>query len=806
MTGFRQDLRHALRSLLRAPGFSLVAVLTLTLGLGLGTAAFSLIDGVLLRPLPYPAADRLLLLKATVPPEGRDTVEITYADAHDIASGTDVFDGLAALIPYAGTTTITDPPSRIEGFEVSPTLFTTLGVEPALGRAFTARDGEAGSPPVVMISHGLWQRLGSPRDIVGRPLPINEVPRTIVGVAPPGFRIELLPGAADIFVPLTPNHPFAANRGMRAFRVIARLRGGLSTEQATAAVATVGSRLARAFPDTNRGRTFSAHHLQDEMVSDVRVQLWLIAGLVALVLLVAAINLAGLLLTRTVGRIREVAVRLALGAGQWRIARESIAEGLVMTSVGAASGAFLAGAALDLIRATPGIAVPRLAEIAIDYRALGALAIASLVIACGVGLVPLLLVQHLRGTGSLRTGHQTPARAAVSLRSTLIVGQSSFAFVLLAAAALLATSLHAVLRQPLGFETTDVITMRITVPESRYPQRDDTVRFYTDLLDDLRADPSVRSAGVVSTLPLAGNTGSTLSIQGRDDVPLAMRPTVGWHWTSPGYFSSIGMPILQGRDFAAADVTRAPHVTVINETLARLYFPGESPIGRRVYFGGFGPGGPPEWHEVIGVVGDVRHRRLDAEPDARAYDLFGQHWGRTVSLAVRTTESPMQTANLVRELLASRDPRLAVFAIRTTADLVSAAVAMRRLLFWLVLVFAIVGLALAVIGLYGTVSYMVVERTREVGVRLALGATGAQIQRMVMAGGLRLVATGLGLGLVVTFALRKAIETQLFGVTAMNIPALAIAATALIVAAALACLAPAWRAMGINPVDALRSE
>ncbi len=315
MTGFIKDLRHAARSLAHARGYSLVAVLTLGLGLGLGAAAFSLIDGVLLRPLSYSAADRLVLLKATVPPEGRDTVEITYPDAQDLAAS-GVFDGLAALIPYAGTTTLTDPPSRIEGFEVAPALFSTLGLTAPLGRVFSRRDVEAGSAPVAMIGYGLWQRLGSPPDVIGRILPINEVPRTIVGVAPRGFRIELLALPADVFVPLTRSHPFAANRGIRTFRVIGRLRDGVSIEQATSAVAIVGARLAQEYPDTNRGRTFFVQPLQGEIVGAVRSQLWLIAGVVGVVLIVAAVNLAGLLLTRTVGRLRDVALRLALGAGR----------------------------------------------------------------------------------------------------------------------------------------------------------------------------------------------------------------------------------------------------------------------------------------------------------------------------------------------------------------------------------------------------------------------------------------------------------------------------------------------------------
>lgn len=805
MYGFLLDVRRAARRLLHSPSYASIATLTLALGLGLGAATFSLVDGILLQPLPYASASRLVLLKATVPPENRETAEITYPDALDLMAS-DAFASAAALITFAGTTTATDPPSRVEGFEVSPSLFETLGMAPALGRTFTAQDGNAGSPPVAMIGFGLWQRLGSPADIVGRVLTINEVPRTVVGVVPADFRVDLMDYPADVFLPLTAEHPFAANRGIRAFRVIARLADNVSVEHATAAAATIGARLEQEYPLTNRGRNFALRSLQDEIVGAVQSQLWLVAGLVVLVLLVAAVNLAGLLLTRTVAQMRDITVRLAMGASRWRLAREWIAEGLVLSVLGAIAGALLAAGALDVVRTAPGLRLPRLSEIAVDVRALAALSITAVVMACSAGLVPVFLTGHFIPTASLRTGHETASRPAIRLRSLLIVGQTSFVFLLLAAAALLATSLRAVLSQPLGFEAHDVVTMRVAVPESRYTNRDETVGFYTEVLDTLREHPAVRSAGVVSVLPLAGNTGSTLTIQGREETPLALRPTIGWHWASPGYFAAMGIPIIRGRDFRSDDVGRTTHVTVINATLARLHFAGEDPIGKRVYFGGFGPGGPPEWHEVIGIVGDVRHRQLDAEPDARAYDLFGQHWGRTISLAVRTSDRPLQVAGLVRSVLAERDPRLAVFSIRTTADLITAAVATRRILLWVVGTLATVGLIVSLIGLYGTVAYMVAHRTRELGVRLALGATPPQIWRIVMTRGLQLVAAGIVIGIAAAFVFGRAIEAQLFGIPAANMPTLAGAAGALITAAGVACLAPALRATQVNPVDSLRAE
>jgi len=804
MSGFAQDLARAVRGLVRAPAYTVVSVATLALGLGLAVAAFSLIDGVLIRPLAFADADRLVLVKATVPPDGTETPELSYPDGIDLKDA-GIFADFALAIPFAGTTTITDPPGRVEGLEVTPSLFSTLGVPAILGRALERADGEPASPPVAVIGYGMWQRLGAPPDIVGRVLPINEVPRTIVGVAPPGLRVDLLPIHADVFLPLQRTHPLAGSRAIRTFRGIGRLLDGASLEGASSAAATIAQRLAAQYPDTNTGRTFLVKPLQSEIVGPVRAQLVLVASLVAIVLFVAIVNLAGLVLARTTGRAREIAVRLALGAAKWRLARESIAESLVVTLTGAVLAAALAHGALAAIRSAPGLTLPRVDEAAVDGRALAALAIVAVAITCTVGLAPLLLMRQSGATSTLRTGHETAGRPALRLRAALIAGQTAFAFLLLAAATLLALNLRDVLTKPLGFETTRIVTLRISVPETRYPSREATARFYTDLLDEIRAKPTVSAAGLVSNLPLSGNTGSTLTIQGREDVPLPLRPTVGGNWASPGYFAAMGIPIVRGRDFTADDLDHTAHVTVINETLARLYFKGEDPIGQRVYFGGFGPGGPPEWHDVIGVAGDVRHRQLDADPDARAYDLFGQHWSRMVSVAIRTSDNSMEVAGRVRRLLSRRDPRLAVFAIRTAADLVSDAVAARRLLLWLVTAFAAIGLAVALVGLYGTLSYIVAQRTREVGVRMALGASTIHVSRMVVVRGMSMVAAGLAAGAIAVVAIERTIGSTLLPPTFSG-PAMAIAAMTLTAAGLAACAIPAARAIRINPVDALKAE
>jgi putative ABC transport system permease protein len=805
LNGLGGDLRSAARALRRAPAFTIVAITTLALGLGMTTAAFSVIDTVLIKPLRFGAPDRLVLVHATVPPDNRDTNEIAYPDAIDLAADTQVFSSVSLVLPFAGTATAMDPPERLTGYEVSTSLFATLQVHPALGRAFTDDEGQPGRNNVVILGNGFWRRLGGRVDAIGQTLIIDDLPHTIVGVMPAGFRVEVFNEADAVYRPLTPRHFAAGSRAFRAFRAIARLQDNVSIEQAESAAARIGEDLARQYPDTNRGRAFSLAPLRDDIVGSVRPALLLIAGLVVVVLSIAAVNLTNLLLARAIARAREVAVRSALGANAWRLMRASLVEAALIAMAGAIGGLVVCRVILATLIAMPGVTLPRLAEIGMDWRAISLLAVASALASAGVGVIPFAMHRRLHDLTTLRTGHETAGRREGRMRAILVSAQTALAFILVAAAALLGLSLQRLLAVPAGFDQ-HVATMRVAVPAPRYPTREATTRFFTELVDDIAAQPGISKAGLVSILPLSGNAGSTMTTQGREDVPMAERPEVGWQWADPGYFDAVGMPIVRGRGFARSDLDRPTHVTVISETLARRYFPGEDPIGKRVYFGGVPDTGVPEWHEIIGVVGDVRHRSLEAEPDARAYDLFGQHWGRTVTLALRTTASPAAAATVVRGALAKRDPHLAVFAVRSTADLVSSAVASRRLLLWLVAAFAVAGLAVAVLGVYGIVSCLVAERQREIGVRVALGASRADIHRLVVSHGFKLVAIGLAFGLGGAVAMRTAIASQLFSISATNLPALAGAALAMLIAAAVPCAIVSRRATRIDPVRALRAE
>lgn len=804
MNGLIGDIRFAARTLARTPAFTIVAITTLALGLGIGAAAFSVIDTVLIKPLRFGDPERLVLVHATVPPDSRDTIEITYPDAIDLAREKQAFASLALVIPFSGTATAMAPPERLTGYNITTSFFDTLRVQPMLGRVFTDDEGQPGRGNVVILGNGFWQRLGARPDIVGTTLVLDDVPHTIVGVMPAGFRVEVFTGPDAVYRPMPPEYA-AAPRGLRVFRAIARLNETATIEQAGTIAAAVGDRLAREYPVTNRGRTFSLTPLRDDIVRPVRPALFLIAGLVAVVLLIAAVNLTNLLLARAITRAREVAVRAALGANAWRLARASLVEAALLAVIGAVGAIAVASGILSALVAMPGVRLPRLAEIGVDWRAIVALSGTAFAASIAVGAVPFVWHRRLHDTAALRTGHETAGRVENRIRSLLVSLQTALAFILIAATALLGLSLQHLLAVPAGFDSS-VATMRISVPAQRYPTREVTAQFFNQLVDDIAAQPGIARAGLVSLLPLSGNSGTVLTIQGHEDIPMTERPEVGWQWADRGYFDVMGMPILRGRGFAAGDLGNARHVTVISDALARRYFPGEDPIGKRVYYGGYPSTGVPEWHEIIGVVGDVHHRSLETEPDARAYDLFGQHWDRTIALALRTTGSPAAAAAIVRSVLARRDARLAVFAIQSTGDIVSNALATRRLLLWLVAAFALAGLGVAVLGVYGIVSCAVAERHREIGVRVALGATAADIRRLVLNQGFKFVGGGLMAGIAAAMAMRSTIESQLFNIAPTNIPALSAAAIALLLAAAIPCVIVARRATRIDPVRALRAE
>ena len=805
MRGFARDLLRSVAGLVRTPGYAALAVLTLAVGVGLGTAAFVLVHGVLVAPLPYADPDRLVIVHATVPPDNRDTNQLALPDAKDLAAS-DAFTSFAQIVVYSGTTTSVDPPARIEGWFVSPGAFEVFGVPAALGRTISMRDGEPGQPPVVMIGYGYWTRLGSPPDIVGKTIVLDEVPRTIVGVAARSFRFDLLPTAGEVFVPITPDMgPIVRLRAVRAFRAIGRLEDGITMAGANASVDTIARRLQQAYPATNRGRNFSVRPLIDDIVVGIRRPLLLVGTLVTLVLLIVVVNLSSLLLARAVTRARETSIRLALGATRWRLARESFAEALVLSIAASALGLAIAAALVAGLKGAPGLTLPRLAEVSVSATTAIVLAALTLPLAALLMLAAQASSRRLHAMASLRTGHETSDRRTGFVRGALVAGQTALAFVLLASALLLAVSLRAVLAAPIGIDTANIVTMRLLVPPSRYESREDTVGFYRGILESVRGRSEIAGAGLVSSLPLELGSGSSLTIAGQEQTPEAMRPSVRWNWASDGYFAAIGVPILRGRDFTAADLTRPDHVTIVNETLARLYFPGQDPIGKRVYFGPVPADGITDWHEIIGVAGDVR-TRIEELPTAGAFDLFGQHWGRGVAITVRSNESPLHVSGVVRGLIAGRDPRLALFAIRSADELVSMAVSTRRAIFWIVMGFAGIGFVVAFVGLYGTVAYMVAQRTREISLRVALGATHRDIGGLVFGYGLRLVGAGLALGVIGAVALRTVIESQLFGVGATNGVVLAAAAIGLTLAAAGACAVPARRALKADPVATLRCD
>jgi putative ABC transport system permease protein len=801
-----RDVRYAVRLLARAPGFASVALATLALGLGANVAIFSLVDGILLRPLRYPAAGQLVVIHATDTRHGEGT-EIAYLDYLDIRAGANALSRLAAGLFYAGTLTGADGAVRVQGYEVTPGFFDVLGVRPLLGRTFRPEEGKPGRDAVAILGYGFWQRrFGGDASVVGRSLTLNGVPVEVVGVLPAGFRQEWPTFGDDLYAPTTAENRLARSRAIYTYFVIGRLGPGETLGQLRTQLRAVGARLAAAHPDTNATRSFTAVTLHDQAVGRMQRPLWLLLGAVGLVLLAACANLASLLLARATVRRRELAMRLALGASRSRLLRLALTESTLLAFAGGMAGVALAAFVVSALRALPGSDLPLLANVHLDGRVMGFALLLSFITGFAFGLAPAALLPTQDLNDVLRGGGRHIGSPSQSrLRRFLVVGQMALALMLLVGVGLLAASFDAVLRVNPGFDTSHLLTVRITAPDGRVNSREDAAAFFGGVVHAAAGLPGVRAAGITSSLPLSGqHVGTALSIQGSPRATADL-PSLGWQFVRPGYFGAMGIPLLAGRDFTESDLARARHVTIISESAARRFFNGRSPIGQRVYYG-VPNENDQDWHEIIGIVGDTRHLGLEDEPEPAAYDLLGQHWGRTLTLVLRTSGDPADMAPALRARLRELDRGAVQFAMATGNDLWVRALAPRRFGLAAAGAFALLAFALALVGIYGVVSYTVSQRVREFGVRMALGARSGDIARQVVGQGLRLTLAGVFLGLVGALVLSRFLATLLFGVTITD-PTVYGLATAVLVAVALAaCAAPARRATRVDPLEALRGE
>ncbi|MFW6079429.1 MAG: ABC transporter permease [Gemmatimonadota bacterium] len=808
----RTDLRLAARTLVRRPGFAVTAALTLALGIGATTLIFSVIDGVLLRPLPYADVDRVAIVSNTwVDYEQTWLSEPELLDYREAQS----FEELAAFANTAVNLTGGDGPERVAAAAVTPNFFTVLGVDAEAGRPFAAEEGMPGRDGVVVLGHGLWQRrFGGDASIIGREIRVDGQARTVVGIMPAGFRTPVdfeNARRSELYVPLVVTPETANSRGNHYLFAVGKVRPGVSVETASAELRAITDRLTEeGFYPPEIAFGAYAVPVRDQIFGSVRPALWVLLGAVGFVLLIACVNVANLLLARAEARQREFAVRAALGAGRRTILRQLLVEGLVLVGVGAAAGVALAYLGLDAVIALNPGDLPRLADIRIDGGVLAFTAATAVVSGILFSLAPAVHLLRSDVQGVLREGGRgaTAGARRLLLQRTLVAAQVVLALVLLTGAGLMIQSFRQLLAIEPGFRAERVLTLRASPPAADYTDAGDVVAFYDGLLDRVRALPGVETAGATRYLPLSGRIGDwTIQIEGRQPAP-GTDFDGDWQVVTPGYFEAMGITLVEGRFLDERDHADGAQVAVINERMARDYWPDESALGQRIRFGG----DDAPWRTIVGVVGDVRHTDLTEEWRRTWYVTHAQFPVsagtpvRDMTLTVHTAGDPTALIGPVREAVRALDPQLPIAQVRTVEDVVGTARAQPRFTAALLFGFAGLALTLAVIGIYGVMAYVVRQRTHDIGIRIALGAGTPAVLRHVMGHAAVPVGAGIAVGVLGAFALTRFMRDLLFDVAPTDAAIFAGVTALLAGAAALASYIPARRATRVDPIHVLRDE
>jgi predicted permease len=798
--GFVQDARYALRMIVRTPAFSLIAILTFAIGIGVNTAVFSVVNGVLLRPLPYPASDRITMVWLDNRRQNVREDVTSYPNYLDWRSQNTSYEHLAAFTTASFTQTGAGEPERLLGAAVTASFFDVMGVTPLVGRVFDAAREAPGQDGVVVLSHGLWQRrFGGAADVIGRTMTLNGTAREIIGVMPPELQ---WPRRAELWAPLAPGQGRREARNSFWLPVIGRLKPGVDVSQAQVEMSGISTRLEQTYPSL---RGFGAYvvPLQEHIVGNVERPLLILMGSVAFVLLIACANLANLMLGRTAARRRELAIRRALGAGRGRIVRQIVTESLVLSLVGTALGGTLAYWATGFFVALGGDAIPRADGIAVDARVLGfTLALATLA-ALLAGLLPAVQASGNEPTEHLREGgRQEGSHASRRTRSALVAAEVALALVLLVGAGLLVRTLMSMQRVDRGFSTDRIAIGTVSLPGS-YADAPAVRSFYARLLERLRALPGVESAASTTgvLIPLLANS-TVFTIEGQPLPPPEERIEFPFEFVSPGYFETIGVRLASGRTFTGQDHADAPRTVIVNETLARLAWPGQDPLGRRLRPGG----GDSPWWTVVGVVKDMRRGDVTRQVRPEVYVSSLQTTPRTQTLVVRTSGDPAALLPAIRRELQALDPQLPLFRAGTLDAEVSETLTQPRFQTMLLAGFAVIALLLATIGIYGVTSHAVSQRRQEVGIRMALGARAADVLGLMLRQHMIPALLGIAIGLGGALALSRYLATLLYGVRATDPLTFALVALVLLAVALAACWVPARRAARVDPLVALRTE
>ena len=819
MSNLWQDLRYAVRLLASKPGFTAVAVITLALGIGVNSAIFSVVNALLLRPLPFADSDRLVLFWNRSPGLNVAKDWLSIAQYVDLQTRADLVEDVAIAVSTGVNLTGTDTPQRLEGMRVSSSVFTLLRLQPAHGRGFLPEEDAPGRPLTAIISNELWQgRFGADRELIGKSITLNGQVAIVVGILPAGINLnkEVIPTVssidrADVLLPMPLSAELLQNRGSENYNVMARLKAGVTLPQAQAQVDTIVESLKQDYPDmypANSGFSISVQPLFEEVVGAIRPALLVLLGAVAFVLVIACVNVANLLLARASARQKEFAIRTALGAGRLRLVRQLLTEGVLLSLAGGALGLLLAVWSLDALRGLNLSSVPRLREVSVDTRVLLFTFAVALLVGLVFGLVPALKASRTGLNDVMKEGGRSgaagPRRNRV--RSLLIASEIALSLMLLIGAGLLIRSFVKLQSVDPGFRADNVLSLRLSLVGQKYANVDARAEFYRRLWERLNTTPGIEAAGGVSVLPLSpGVAWGGIWVEGyaapADETTLLSDLRIA----SPDYFKAMGIELRQGRFFDASDTREGQKVAVIDERFAEQFFPGADPLGKRLKRGDLGSGNP--WITVVGVVRTVNQYALDAEPPRAAfYTPHAQEPGSTMYVVARTTGDPAQLTGAVTREVKSLDADLPVYGVSPMEQRLSGSLAERRFSLLLLGAFAALALLLAAVGIYGVMNYSVAQRTQEIGIRMALGAQVKDVYRLVIGHGLRLTLGGVAAGIAGALLLTRFMSGLLYGVSATDWVTFTAVSVFLAAVALAASYVPARRATRVDPMVALRYE
>ncbi|HEY8186780.1 MAG TPA: ABC transporter permease [Pyrinomonadaceae bacterium] len=811
MGSILKDIRYGIRSLFKHPGFTAIVVITLTVGVGASSAIFSVVNTVLLRPLPYARAERLIAIQE-FNREGK-RVQVTPANFLDWRAQNTVFEQLAAILTRPANLALTDQAERVDLAMTSANFFSVFGVEPHSGRFFIPSDEQAGHAPIVVISYGLWQRVfGGDAALLGKPITLDGASYTVVGIAPAGFQY---PDKTDVWLPpfklaptLNETQDPTQVRGFGMLATVALLKPGVSLPQAVAEMETITTRLRQQYPDTNNRRFSRVVSLHTHLVGETGPMLLLLFGAVGFVLLIACANVANLLLASAATRQKEMAIRTALGASRWRVMRQLLTESMMLAFAGGIAGLLLALWGVALMTKLLPRDFPRLGEINLDWRVLGFALMASVLTGILFGFAPALQASRTDLQESLKeTGRgASSGRRHNRLRSLLIVGEVALSVVLLAGAGLLFRSFLQLQSVNTGFTSEQVLTLQLSPAGSNYRRDADYSSFYSQTMQRIKAIPGVSEVGAINTLPLGKGPTAGFRIEGRPPLTIDKWPGGNYRSVSPDYFRAMNIPVVQGRAFSDRDIEGAPLVMIINQALAAHDFPNENPIGKRINFGNTDAKGQPVWWEIVGVAANVRSLELREEPVPDFYLPMLQDAFPNMYVVVRTSVEPTTLAASVRRAASEVDKSAAVSDVKTMEHIVSDAVTQPRFNLILLGLFSGIALLLSAAGIYGITAYSVTQRTHEFGIRMALGAQVGDVLKMILRQGMLLISVGIAVGLFASFALTRLLKTLLFGVSVTDPLTFVVITLLLTLVALLACYIPARRATKVDPLVALRYE